>query len=155
MIKITGLVLSAILHLIIFAYVLLEQPAPTKPVSEINDIPVPGIIILKIIDMTPAPISTVEVPADTSRIKYQTDLVICSGKDKTYLGIGFVYQPGSNMVTRVPPGLPAYDAGVRVGDYVLDPDAPIVDGHITIHIRRAFEFITFRIRAANICFQDS
>jgi hypothetical protein len=85
----------------------------------------------------------------------QTDPVICKNQDKNYFGVGFIYSPFTSLVTYAPEFYPAYKAGIRIGDMVLDPDTPIVNGFLDIEIIRGYQQMHFRIKAENICFKTS
>lgn len=98
-------------------------------------------------------------PANTTVDKhgkkvYKRDEVICSGKDNTYIGVGIMIQPGSDTVTSAPEQYPAYIAGMRVGDFIIDPFfSNIVDGYIDFDVRRGTDILKFHIKVDNICYK--
>jgi hypothetical protein len=151
--KTIGIIVSLMLHLFLL-FILLWTPQMYEKLGNPKTESKPVEVTLKVMEHTPARPEQSKNDLPANKPKYETDSVICSGKDKTYVGVGLVYQPGSNLVTRAPPGLPAYDAGVRIGDFILDPDAPMINGYITFNIRRSFTFLVFHIKADNICFQE-
>lgn len=83
----------------------------------------------------------------------QVDPNICENQGKTYLGVGLRYSPFTNLIIHVPEFYPAYKAGMRVGDMLLDPDTPIVDGYLDIEVVRGYQQIHFRIKAEQICYK--
>ncbi len=98
------------------------------------------------------PVEKIEVQEKT--VKYETDATICKGKDKDYVGVGFIWQPSTFMITRVPMGLPAYNAGIREGDFFVAAGEISPAGYITFNIKRRYEFLVFHIKAEKICFQE-
>jgi hypothetical protein len=97
-------------------------------------------------------ISKNEIPSP----KYKTDARICTNKDKHYFGVGFIWNPGSNRVTHAPEDYPAYKAGMRVGDFVVNPDNDFNDGYIDLYIvRERGQQLHFHIKGDNICYQDA
>ena len=168
--KIIGLIFTILFHLFIvflFSYhpilyiqtsssstksteVTLKIIDPEKrkvPAVEVQSIPV----VQNPNSITPTIAKPVE---ESKKVKYETDAIICKGKDKNYQGVGFVWQPGNNMITRVPQGLPAYIAGIREGDFFIDADEISPGGYITFNIKRRYEFLVFHIKAEKICYQE-
>ena len=83
---------------------------------------------------------------------YQPDEKICSGQDKFYLGIGVIYQFGSNLLTHVPEQYPAYKAGLRVGDEYLNPGEDPVNGYLRVEIIRESTKMEFKVKVYTICY---
>jgi len=104
--------------------------------------------------LPPTQHKSIILPPDESPIKVLShiDPDICANKDNSYMGVGFRYSPFTNLVIDVPEYYPAYKAGIRVGDLLLDPDSPIVDGYLNIEIIRGYQQIHFRIKAEQICY---
>ena len=84
-----------------------------------------------------------------------SDDAICDGKDKNYMGVGMIIQPGSNRVTNAPEQYPAYKAGIRQGDIIIDPYGPTeVDGHIIFEVKRGSSNIRIQIKVEKICYNE-
>jgi len=79
---------------------------------------------------------------------------ICEGKDKNYIGIGMMIQPGTRLVINVPEMYPAYRAGIRVNDVIVDPYGPVIDraGYIEFGVERDNVISRVRIKAEKICY---
>jgi hypothetical protein len=97
-------------------------------------------------------ISNNEMPSP----KYKTDERICTNKDKNYFGVGFIWNPGTGRIIYAPEDYPAYKAGMRPGDFVMNPDADFSDGYIDLFVvRERGQQYHFHIKGDNICFQDT
>ncbi len=83
------------------------------------------------------------------------DEEMCKGKGNTYLGVGIVIQPGTDLITKAPPQYPAYKAGLREGDLLVNPFASSVtpDGYMEFTVNHNGTLTVFRIKAENICFK--
>jgi hypothetical protein len=124
-----------------------KPPPPPPPGSEQKEI---SVALLPPIEHS----SIVTPPVDSSsELVAQVDPNICKDQGKTYLGVGFRYSPFTNLVTHIPEYYPAYRAGMRIGDMVLDPDTPIVDGYLDIEVVRGYQQMHFRIKAEQICYK--
>ncbi len=82
------------------------------------------------------------------------DEKICEGKDKNYVGIGMMIQPGTRRVINVPVMYPAYRAGIRPNDVIVDPYGPVIkdDGYIEFEVERDKVISRMRIKAEKICY---
>jgi hypothetical protein len=81
--------------------------------------------------------------------------MICDGKDSAYEGVGMIIQPGSNLVISAPPQYPAYKAGIRKGDRIVDPYGPAAKhGVVDFQVETRQSLRTVRIRLAKICFRS-
>lgn len=124
------------------------KPPPPPPPPENNNI---RIELLESKKATP--------PSNPSLDKhgkkvYERDEVICSNKDNTYVGVGLMIQPGSDTVVSAPEQYPAYQAGMRVGDFIIDPFfTNIVNGYLDFDVRRGTEILQFHIKVENICYK--
>jgi C-terminal processing protease CtpA/Prc len=70
---------------------------------------------------------------------------------KTYVGIGLQFNL-DQAVTVAPESYPAYKAGIRVGDQVLNPDfEPDADGYDVVDFTRHGKHHRLRIKTQWIC----
>jgi hypothetical protein len=80
---------------------------------------------------------------------------ICRDKDETYQGIGIIYAPLTLVVLEAPESYPAYKAGLREGDVLLEPrKEPDKNGYVIYHVLRDNERLTFQIKQEKICFEQ-
>jgi hypothetical protein len=155
--KIAGLTFSIILHLfLLFLFLPLtpvnSSPDPALNVTKKESTPVE----VKLIPMVKPPIaSETKLSKKGKAISYPVDDKICDGKDKTYKGVGIIYNPGTNVITHAPKYYPGYIAGLREGDYILNPNSPTHDDYINFEILREREHLHFHIRMDTICFRQS
>jgi hypothetical protein len=70
-----------------------------------------------------------------------------------YRGVGFIYL--GNVIRIVPPGYPAYDAGLHPSDIIIDMSDPDGDGYEDIIIQRNDKVLHFHIRVTYICFRNT
>lgn len=151
---IISVIISLILH-IIFIFVLSSNNRSGVQANESNN----GISKINILPMEKLP------PTHPSFLKSDlyygnkphggsyTNEQICSGKDKNYIGVGMIIQPGTNRVTNVPEQYPAYKAGIRNGDIIVDPYGPtIMNGYVSFDIRRGDQILNIKIHAEKICY---
>ena len=87
----------------------------------------------------------------------QRDEAMCKDRANNYVGVGIMIQPGSDKITSAPHQYPAYRAGMREGDTLIDPFGSDVtpDGYIDFTVWRNKELIKFHIKAENICFKKA
>jgi hypothetical protein len=142
---------SLLIHaafLLILAMSWISPPAPKHENTK-------SWIKVELIETKPAPKSKDNTPLDKYGKKvYKRDEVICSNKDNTYVGVGLIIQPGADTVLSAPEQYPAYIAGMRVGDFILDPFfTQIVNGYLDFDVRRGTEIIKFHIKVENICYK--
>lgn len=78
----------------------------------------------------------------------------CKG-NREYLGIGITFMPGTHVVVTAPPGYPAYEAGIRIGDYLMDPwTRENEHGVVTMIAIRGYEKHVFHIKMDRICYSE-
>ena len=73
-----------------------------------------------------------------------------------YDGVGFIYYESTGQVINAPTMLPAYQAGIRIGDLLLNNPDPDADGieHLVILKFQASTPVTFHIKTIKICFKE-
>jgi hypothetical protein len=83
----------------------------------------------------------------------------CPDKTKIYEGIGIIYDPSTGRVLQAPPSLPAYRAGVRVGDVFVNAypggSNGIHNGIAEFDFFRSATRFTLKIPTEKICFEGS
>ena len=78
----------------------------------------------------------------------------CSADEDFYFGIGMVHMPFTGEVIEVPESYPAFKAGIRQGDKVVDfYNLPGGDGIIHVTFQRGQVQKSLRIRKEKICFK--
>jgi hypothetical protein len=148
-IAVTG---SLLVHAAFLLMLALSWVTPPKEKEE----PASENIRIELIETRPlTPPTPDSTPIDKHGKKvYRRDEVICSNKDNTYVGAGLMIQPGSDTVVAAPEQYPAYIAGMRVGDFIIDPFfTNIVDGYLDFDVRRGTEILKFHIKVENICYK--
>jgi membrane-associated protease RseP (regulator of RpoE activity) len=83
--------------------------------------------------------------------------VLC-GKDREYIGAGFVHSPLTGIISEAPIGYPAYTAGIRINDVFMSmtPDSVHKIGDvIRVGILRKGKEMFFNIKARKICYANS
>jgi len=148
--KIAGLIFTIILHLALLFSFLPSVPKYPKLEPDPDSIMPIEVRLIPIIEPTTETETKITDKGD--RISYPIDGKICNGKDKLYKGIGVIYNPGTHIITHAPEYYPGYKAGLRVGDYIVDPEVKEIDGYINFDILRSHEQHQFHIKADTICF---
>lgn len=76
-------------------------------------------------------------------------------KNKQYEGVGLRFSGFTGAIIEVLEGSPAQKAGIRVGDFLVDPFSsnPIVDGYKTIAFRRDGNSFELKIKTEVICYE--
>ncbi len=123
-------------------------PPPPPPKQEIKE----HRMKVTLMPLIPAKAAGVPKPGDAG---YVRDEKICAGKDNKYLGVGIIIQPGSDRIISAPPQYPAYRAGLREGDLLIDPFVSEItaDGYLDFIASRNNIPIKFHIKTENICFK--
>lgn len=151
-VDILAILVSLIIHAIFLftlSTTLTPPPPPPPPPARDN-------IKVKLVES--APLNYVQQDTTTvdeyGKKVYKRDEKMCAGLDNTYLGIGIMIQPGSDTVIAAPPQYPAYKAGMRIGDYIVNPwGVVIVDGYLDYDVRRSTEILKFHVKVENICYK--
>lgn len=142
-----GLAATILLHLSLFLFFIPIIPTKNTPPPPDEIKP----LMVRLLPKTDAVHDEV-LKGNKDTIVYPANSQICGGKDKSYTGIGLIFMPGSHMVIYAPEYYPAYKAGVRVGDYILDPYSNPINGYVDLEIRRGYNTLKFHIKVDNICY---
>jgi len=80
----------------------------------------------------------------------------CDSTKNLYDGVGFIYLPSTGQVLNAPTMLPAYQAGIRIGDLLLNDPDPDADGFESLVVLKfqASTPTTFHIKTIKICFKE-
>jgi hypothetical protein len=147
-----GLAASLVIHLLV-AVLLFWHPTPPIPPP-----PPPSQMGELLVKLLPPP--SMEPVVETQqqkndRVQAAARKEMCKEKDKHYIGIGIIWQPGSGFIIDAPEGFPAYSAGIRPGDILQnqyhEPDA---NGIVTIRIDRYSKQFVFKIKQGKICYEE-
>lgn len=77
----------------------------------------------------------------------------CSATEDFYYGVGILSITGTGIIVQAPPTYPAYRAGVRVGDQLVEfHNVPGSEGIVYLTIIRDGAVKKFRMQKENICF---
>jgi predicted metalloprotease with PDZ domain len=79
----------------------------------------------------------------------------CSSKGNTYLGIGVVHNIGSGIISSAPVDYPAYKAGIREGDVLVEMYRLPSTNKMYVSVTRNGRTITRTITMKQICFRES
>jgi len=134
--RLTGIAVSFMLHTVIVSWVLWPS---RKPETQ----PAPA---------APPPLQVIALSNDKEGTLLEAqDFAPNCLEGKAYKGIGMQYDP-DEIVTVVPASYPAYKAGIRLGDEVLNPDfQPDADGYDLVAFSRHGIKRTLRIKTQWIC----
>jgi hypothetical protein len=144
---------SALGHLALVALVLLaflhapKKPPPPPPKNSGSP---PDLTLVN-----------VGAPPPGQQPKHDTKLHLsCGTSDNTYHGIGIEFEPwNGNRVRVAPPGLPAADAGIRVGDRLPNLPSPAqtqqmpVGTVLTLTVVRDIVSFVVKVQVADICYR--
>lgn len=152
--KLAGVIGTILLHLLV-VFSFLYNPPKYHKIEPIPNATMPLPVEVRLIPIIEPTLEIETKIADEGKkVSYPTDGRICNGKDRYYKGIGVIYNPGTHVITHAPEYYPGYQAGLRIGDYIVDPDVAEVDGYINFDILRAHEQLHFHIKTDNICVQE-
>lgn len=153
-IKIAGFVFSVVLHLLLLFLILPPEPKYPKLDPDPDSIMPMPVEVRLIPKFDPSLTSETKIVDEGNRISYPIDDRVCNGKDKSYKGIGIIYNPGTHIITHAPEYYPGYKAGLRVGDFIVEPEVGPVGDYITFDVLRLREQFRLHIKTDNICFQE-
>lgn len=153
MIRFTAAGLSVLIHILLVIMLFVRPPVKAGYESETT----PNRQRVVSVNIVPDVVGDREnmISLVSEGFKYARDERLCAGKDNTYMGIGIKFDSYMAYVIYAPEMYPAYKAGIRVGDRILNPDVPIKDGYINFKIIRNDENMEFRIKIERICYTGS
>lgn len=136
------IILSILFHLTVlfFRLTLEQQQTPTQSTDSNPTLLSPGVQSIQA--------EILPVDGDLSTVNTK-----CSSQ--IYEGIGYLFQPSTGTVINVPPGYPAYDAGIRLGDVIIETQIePDAEGYYHIRVRRhgIAAPLIFHIKVQPICY---
>lgn len=153
--KITGIVASFMLHLFLFLYLFLPPVLHKRNTAsnlEENKVEV------QLLSDPKVSRNTITIPKSelglTMPSEISEDIIPCKDKASTYQGIGVLYYGPVNAVYKAPEQYPAYRAGIRVGDQLLNPGEEVINGYVDVYIQRGYEKLRFHIKIGTICFEE-
>jgi len=152
--RLVGVIGAVLIHLTVVAPLLIPSctppvTPPPPPTAEHEE----TIVQLYIVSQKDEP----QPPQNGDKGQWTGD--DCPDVKKIYEGVGIIYDPGTGRVLQAPPSLPAYKAGVRVGDVFVNPypggSNGIRDGIAEFDFFRSAERFTVRIPTEKICFEQT
>lgn len=121
------------LHVLLILMVLWSTPGP---------LPIPPLVPLKLLDLS--------LPKANTLLDGEPDAPPC-GVGKSYRGIGMQFNL-RDIVINAPQSYPAFQAGIRVGDIVIDPNIePDGEGYETVNFIHSGKAHRLRIKTEWIC----
>lgn len=160
--RIFGVLGTLIVHIFLVLFLFLHiQPNKGNPVGKPGEVEKGRVLSLKVV-LLPKMTSEQE-EAEKQRVgERQAELAIreriCSNKDPNYVGVGLIHGFGSDVVSEAPEFYPAYKAGVRVGDLILNPEfnsKATKEGWVEVRVERQGKFLIFKIKQEKICFESN
>jgi hypothetical protein len=144
-----GIVGTLLIHLSVLLYLLwpsVHSPPPPPRSTPEEPKPVQVRLIPK------RSLSKELKPGQEPGINGAPDPRICENKDLSYEGIGIIHSYGTELVTSAPAEYPAYRAGVRVGDMIIDLHRIEGTRFMFFRLNRHGVYFTFKVPIENICF---
>lgn len=124
-----------------------NNPLPDKEVNY----PVP----VRLIPKSDKPVTLDNIKEDKDgRLPKMVAPSLCNdAPENLYTGIGIVYNQFTQIILDAPPVYPAYKAGVRIGDILLNPrSTPDKLGSVEVTVSRGDENYIFHIQQSKICY---
>jgi hypothetical protein len=149
-IQVIGICFSILLHLCIFLFLFWKPtilPPPPPPPEKQKPVSV------RLIARNDTTKENIPITKDGWKLS-RRDPELCRSVDgKTYVGIGIKFDPWLYKITRAPEQYPAYIAGMRVGDALVNPYASADEnGYIDMDVFRGEQRISFHIKREKICY---
>lgn len=146
--NVVGIIGSITVHLIVIVAFFLT---PTPPLPQKAEPPFPT-------DDTPTNVTLLMDEAEMSNgmgISNQPltfDGNPCPPGAKTYLGVGISYNQVTGQIEQAPSAHPAYKAGIRVGDLLVNNPYPDENNMMHLNIIQGNHQQTLSIKATQICY---
>jgi len=144
--RVVGLVASVLLHLIFLVALLIRPDLTGAGKPAMADLEENVIHISMMGDMIK--------PKETGDGESTNDDEDrCANGTKKYNGVGFIYSRETGIISDVPETTPAYKAGIREYDVLMNPtDGDLPPGPATIVIMRYGVSMSFVIETTKICY---
>jgi len=143
-----GIVGTVLIHIIVPIYLLwprvLPKPPPPPPPK---DEPKPVEVRL-----LPRSQATETKAGPEPGVDGSPDPKICANRDPSYEGIGIIHSFGTDLILSAPAAYPAYKAGLRVGDMIVELYRIEGTKFMFVHVNRHGKHLKFRIPVEQICF---
>lgn len=144
--NVVGIIGSVTIHLIlVLAFILTPQPAPPPEQQLPNSGENPANVTLLMAE------EGMSNGFETKQI-YTFDGDPCPADAKTYLGVGITYDRVTGLIEQAPSVHPAYKAGIRVGDLLVNDPYPDEKGMMYLNIIQNNHQHTLAIKATQICY---
>lgn len=151
--RIIGLLGTLMIHLAVAAS-FVSCPAPSKPRPQGEDGDKRNITFLELKKEVPRePHQSLPETAAPTLLPIEPPAVMyCEQGAESYEGVGIRYWSRNGVVLEAPPSYPGYQAGIRVGDIILTPNPPNVDGYMTFSVQQDRSVISLKIKVTTVCF---
>lgn len=146
-INIFAIICSLLLHIVIVLLAL----------TVIDDRVIKHVAARKTIDIVllPPPNDIVLTNANgTGQKAYPYSKIYCEHNNREYRGVGIIINFETSMILDAPVYYPAYKAGLRIGDFIIESPPVTNDGYADFEIIRGYDKLRFHIKVDNICFND-
>lgn len=146
-----SIIVSLLIH-IAALFLIMLQPASTSPTPPAKQQQESFLSV----ELAPLPTPTnysASLQPGTHGYKY--DKEVCKDENSTYAGAGILIEIGPDLITKAPPQYPAYKAGMRVGDFIMNPlSVNVVNGYMDFRVLRHTTYMEFHVQADHICYQE-
>lgn len=144
--NVVGIIGSIAVHLIfVLAFLLTPQPPPPpeKQIPDSGENPINVTLLMNEEGMS---------KGTEFKQVYTFDGDPCPPNAKTYLGVGISYDRITGEIEQAPSVHPAYKAGIRVGDLLVNDPYPDEQGMMYLNIIQNNHQQTLAIKATQICY---
>lgn len=147
--RVIGIVGTVLIHIIVPIYLLWPkaqvppQPPPPPPTSKVVSV-----------SLIPQSSSEDSRKGNDPGVDGAPDPKICADKDPSYEGIGITHSFGTELVLTAPATYPAYKAGIRIGDMVVELYRIPSTNMMFVHVNRHGKHLKFKVKREKICFRE-
>ena len=148
--KLLGITITVLLHLLVVVALLWQptkvQEPPTAPPPPKRE---------KFLEVRLLPPDTVDGVQNDGNTPAGGEVTQrCANGDNTYLGVGIVHNLGSGYISSVPRIYPAYKAGIREGDILVEMYRIPSTDKMHLVVERDGLNISRTIKMEQICFSE-